>query len=47
MLLASSNSNENELQLVMSAITDVTYANMKSAFKRIFSDHVGVSLKTN
>ena len=47
MLLASSNLNENERQLVMSAITDVTYANMKSALKRIFSDDVGVSVKSN
>ena len=33
----------------MSAITNVTYANMKSALKRIFSDDVGVSvsLKSN
>ena len=30
-LLASSNLNENERKLVMSTITDVTYANMKSA----------------
>ena len=27
--------------------TDVTYANMKSALKRIFSDDDGVSLKSN
>ena len=36
MLLASCNFAENEVQLVMSAISDVTYENMKAAIKRIF-----------
>ena len=37
MLLAACNLSENEGQLVMSAISDVSYPNMKSALKRIFS----------
>ncbi|KAK3874911.1 hypothetical protein Pcinc_020228 [Petrolisthes cinctipes] len=40
MLLASCNLSDGEQQLVMSAITDVTYANMKSALNRIFAGEI-------
>ena len=36
MLLAACNFSDNDRQLVMSAITDVTYSNMKDAIKRVF-----------
>ncbi|KAK3875453.1 hypothetical protein Pcinc_019665 [Petrolisthes cinctipes] len=40
MLLASCNLSDGEQQLVMSAITDITYANMKSALNRIFAGEI-------
>ncbi|KAK3887825.1 hypothetical protein Pcinc_008076 [Petrolisthes cinctipes] len=40
MLLASCTLSDGEQQLVMSAITDVTYANMKSALNRIFAGEI-------
>ena len=36
MLLAVSNFSESERKLAMSAITNVSYNNMKAALKRIF-----------
>ena len=41
MLLASCNLSESETQLVMSAISDVTYDIMKSTIKRVFDRSVG------
>ena len=43
MLLASCNLTEQQFQLVMSAITDVNFDNMKSVLKRIFSADLGNS----
>jgi hypothetical protein len=40
MLLASCNLSDSEQQLVMSAIADVSYSNMKSALKRIFAGEI-------
>lgn len=42
MFLASCNLLEHEVQLVMSAIQNVTYDNMKSTVKRIFSGDISV-----
>ena len=41
MLLASCKFTDSEVQLIMSAITEVTYDNMKSALKRIFGSDIG------
>ena len=41
MLLASCSFSGNEMQLVMSAITDVQYSSMKSAIQRIFEGGIG------
>ena len=38
MLLAACNLNEDDCKLVMSATSDVSYANLKSALKRIFAE---------
>ena len=40
MLLAACNLTDSEGQLVMSSITEVSYSNMKSAMKRIFSGDI-------
>lgn len=40
MLLASCKLSDSEVQIVMSAITEVTYKNMKSALKRIFAAEI-------
>ena len=45
MLLAACNLSEDERKLVMSAITVVTYENMKSALKRIFARQIALKLK--
>ena len=41
MLLASCNLPDKEVQLVMSAIQDVTYVKIKSAIKRIYVGEIG------
>ena len=43
MLLAACNLNEEDSKLVMSATTEISYSNMKSALKRIFPDKTGSS----
>lgn len=40
MLLASCNLSDSQVQLVMSAVPDVTFSKMKSALKRIFHGEV-------
>ena len=40
MLLSSCKLTESDVQLVMTGITDVTYSNMKSVLKRIFSSSI-------
>ena len=47
MLLAASNLTESERQLVMSAITSVSYENMKSALERIFCGSITPSQISN
>lgn len=47
MLLASGSLSDSEQQLVMSAISEVTYANMKSALTRIFAGEIGGPSKTS
>ena len=42
MLLASCNLSDNEQQLVMSAISEVTLKNMKGALSRIFHGEINV-----
>ena len=47
MLLASCNLVEDKIQLVMSAISEVTYDRMKETIKRVFGDKVGCGSKTD
>lgn len=46
MLLASCNLSDKEQQLVMSAISEVSLRNMKSALSRIFHGEISVSLQS-